>query len=1379
MTPKSPILHRFLAALLAFGATSDYASAFHGTISVTQTATTSAGTQLEFQLGSSPNISVSNPPNPNFGDYFLEFPGGEGVNQGTLITSVAKNGEQNGKFVTTAAANGLAGDPNQLFIAVTDSQPGNSILEANSDAAFAFFDYTDWFSGTLINPTNGNSMMTFKGSSSLTFGPQGQISELGPGQFKLDLTGFTGSSSQETILLVNGAANDDNYALSQANADGTFNIFCRNNGVNGTPLAQGPVSFVQLNRNDILIRNNGLVAMGRIRGDGGKQLEGGILFSAEPMGSGQWLLKIRDQTEDTGTLLVSPEGGELFNTDNILSYQWDDSRGGWIIQSRDITSDARRPLQSNPDAEPVFSFAFFEVKPITVTTLDDEDDPDPLDTPNDISLREAIKAAPENITIRFDPNLNGKTISLNLGQLTIGKNLAIDASGLASGITIDAQQRSRVIQIQENASVTLHGLTLTGGRINNLPIPASLGGAIYNDRATLHLSACTLSGNSASSGGAIHSNGIGGSATLSMNACTLSDNSADSNGGGIFSTGAGEGFSNGIGGSATLSMTACFLSGNSADRNGGGIYNNGFDGRATLSMSACTLSGNSADRDGGGIFSDSRLGNVTLSMSACTLSSNSAGDGFGGNGGGIYTDNNDGNATLSLSSCTLSANSADSDGGGIYFAGRGVNSNTTLSLSSCTLSGNSAKNDSNSGNGGGIYSENDDGNMTLSLSACTLSGNSTNSDGGGIYFAGRGVNSNTTLSLNSCTLSSNSADDGGGIFVDGSGEDGKATLSLSDCTLSGNFAEDDGGGIHSTGGEDGSVTTSLRNCTLSENSANDDGGGINSDGDERGSATLSVIACTLSGNSAVGRGGGIFSDGDVDGSATLSLSDTILAGNLASSAPDLSLSGAGATATGTGNNLMAESSNSTLDGSSVTFTSNPRLAPLGDYGGPTQTMHPLAGSPAILTTGNITRTDQRGFTFNGPSTIGAVKLGLVTTVSNEAELRTALNDQTNTRGQVIRFANVPDNTINLASDQLEIPSTANGIFLDASDLPDGLTIDANGTAAAPRRVMQITQGATAALHSLTITGGHARGGDEGGGITVGGDCSVTLTACTISGNRTGDAISGSGGNGGGIATGRSSYVTLTACTISGNQTGNGFEASGGSGGGIFVFDDSSLTISHSTIAGNIAAGNGGGILSRTPGVVLTASIVAENIGSRGNDIEQFGQSSGRVTTGPHSYVGDLNGFTATDPPLTGGNIGLAPLGDYGGPTQTMIPLPGSPAIDPTTSITRAADQRGFPITDGSPDIGAAEFQGDSDIQVAIPNIFDIDQRRRRQHLRRRIRPRHRPLHPRRQQPRQLPLQSQSQRHRSAQPRLQPRRCRHRPMDHRTLSRFKDLDSDPR
>ncbi len=67
----------------------------------------------------------------------------------------------------------------------------------------------------------------------------------------------------------------------------------------------------------------------------------------------------------------------------------------------------------------------------------------------------------------------------------------------------------------------------------------------------------------------------------------------------------------------------------------------------------------------------------------------------------------------------------------------------------------------------------------------------------------------------------------------------------------------------------------------------------------------------------------------------------------------------------------------------------------------------------------------------------------------------------------------------------------------------------------------------------------------------------------------------------------------------------------------------------------------------------------------------------------------LNNFTS-------GNPLLAPLGNYGGPTQTMPPLPGSPAIGAGGATTLTTDQRGFPRTSKS-DIGAAVYPASPDV----------------------------------------------------------------------------------
>jgi hypothetical protein len=89
-------------------------------------------------------------------------------------------------------------------------------------------------------------------------------------------------------------------------------------------------------------------------------------------------------------------------------------------------------------------------------------------------------------------------------------------------------------------------------------------------------------------------------------------------------------------------------------------------------------------------------------------------------------------------------------------------------------------------------------------------------------------------------------------------------------------------------------------------------------------------------------------------------------------------------------------------------------------------------------------------------------------------------------------------------------------------------------------------------------------------------------------------------------------------------------------------------------------------------MTISNSIVAGNIAGTGSNIS--------------------GAFTALGANITNINPLLAPLGNYGGPTQTMPPLPGSPAIDACASTGLATDQRGFPrpVAGLEPDIGAVD-----------------------------------------------------------------------------------------
>ena len=68
-----------------------------------------------------------------------------------------------------------------------------------------------------------------------------------------------------------------------------------------------------------------------------------------------------------------------------------------------------------------------------------------------------------------------------------------------------------------------------------------------------------------------------------------------------------------------------------------------------------------------------------------------------------------------------------------------------------------------------------------------------------------------------------------------------------------------------------------------------------------------------------------------------------------------------------------------------------------------------------------------------------------------------------------------------------------------------------------------------------------------------------------------------------------------------------------------------------------------------------------------------------LDSGPASPAdnGILNGFFTFPGSIYGVDPLLGPLANNGGPTQTMSPLPGSPAIDAGTNMAVATDQRGL------------------------------------------------------------------------------------------------------
>jgi hypothetical protein len=245
-----------------------------------------------------------------------------------------------------------------------------------------------------------------------------------------------------------------------------------------------------------------------------------------------------------------------------------------------------------------------------------------------------------------------------------------------------------------------------------------------------------------------------------------------------------------------------------------------------------------------------------------------------------------------------------------------------------------------------------DSGKTVTISGLTITNGSFNGNGGGIY------NDHATLTVTNSTLSGNSATNlvgGGGIYNDGTNS-GSAMLTISNSTLSGNSAPFGGGGGIANNGLLGSATLTITNSTLSGNSAGQ-GGGIQNRG------TLTVTNSTLSGNSA----GGISTS-----AGTLTIGGTILKAG----ASGVNLFHNLGTVTSLGYNLSSDDASLLLNQSTDQNSTDPKLGPLQDNGGPTFT-HALctaSGVPDASCTGvspaidqgkdfTSATTDQRGSGF--------------------------------------------------------------------------------------------------------------------------------------------------------------------------------------------------------------------------------------------------------------------------------------------------------------------------------------------------------------------------------------------------------------------------------
>ncbi len=582
---------------------------------------------------------------------------------------------------------------------------------------------------------------------------------------------------------------------------------------------------------------------------------------------------------------------------------------------------------------------------------------------------------------------------------------------------------------------------------------------------------------------------------------------------------------------------------------------------------------------------------------------------------------------------------------------------------------------------------------TVTISGLTIANGNGHTGPGGL--GGGGIFNSGTLTVKNCTFSGNTAPNGvgGGILNEGA-------LTVTNSTFTDNSAAEQGGGIYNES------NLTLTSSTFSGNTA-EAGGGIGN------TAPLTVSDSTFSGNSATAgnEGGGIFNSGG------LTVKNSILTND---SGGECYTQSASACPTNGSNGNVVEP-----------YATTRILAPLGWYGGTTSTMIPLAsgsssgfinpavcaGSTSLLPAG--VTTDERGFQLDRTCASGRVDAGAVqanfltvntTTDQNdtpsdcvsggngECSLRDAMNEANTSAyasGADIAFASGVMGTIDLTT--LDAPLAQITGILNLMGPGANLLAVSGGGSTNVGSIFEADSGSFVAISGLTIAAANATVPVYGGGILnktgyilsgtpVG---LLTVANCTFTGNSlsgiendfgtamvTNSTFTGNSapfGDGGGIDNGG-------AMTVS-NSTFFGNSAQVVDGGGIYNGPSATLTVANSTLTGNSAPnGQGGGIYNNGGALTVTNSVLTGDTPS-----ECAGPGTGCPSAGIGTTTGNVVGATTPE-------ANLASLGNYGGPTQTYLPLPGygnPPATGTSPSVAICAgvpalaaglltDQRGFP-----------------------------------------------------------------------------------------------------
>ena len=580
--------------------------------------------------------------------------------------------------------------------------------------------------------------------------------------------------------------------------------------------------------------------------------------------------------------------------------------------------------------------------------------------------------------------------------------------------------------------------------------------------------------------------------------------------------------------------------------------------------------------------------------------------------------------------------------------------------------------------------------------SATISG-LTISNGKSGFGAGILVHGGLTLTDAAVTGNQTTGGGGGGIYSDGPG------IQVSRSTFSGNTAGE-GAGVYVYRYTNASPpVAALINTTVSANT----GPGISIASDASGAVDLYVKNGTIAGNT----GPGVVTTA-VSSAATTHLNNTVLADNMLGS---LAVNGFSASVLSTGGNITSDDASGLLPDPGDYINQVLHLAPLGNYGGPTQTQPPQIGSPAINHgTFQAISTDQRGVARpqGGTFDSGAVELRplVVTTVADSVD---GVCDSSCTLRDAITVANADGVTADDISFDLPIFVTINL----ASALPDintdlaiagpgAVWLDVHRNTGGNYSILHINPNTVVNVSGLTLSNGLA---SYGGGVNNYGF--LTISDSTIRDNH-------ANGNGGGIHS--TSQLVISNSTISNNSSSidgagvysyanppyvgaarlqnttiSGNTATGGGAVMNISFNAAMATMDllNCTIAGNSAANGGAVLTSDSGGVAYTTiknTLIADN-----TPVNLYVENANAVihSDGTNLSSDDGAGVLVGAGDKINTQPLLLPLGLYGGLTETHLLQSGSPAIEAgNNSGAPPTDQRGITRPQGlKVDIGAVEL----------------------------------------------------------------------------------------